>query len=139
MHHTYAENIVRRRSFSLLGYRTLEEVGLDGAYVSPLQILSKSATGPVLVAYNWFDAPSALRYASTLRTYGYMPGIAFNVVLEKALALVGMTRADVYMTQAFHLLPEGRSDPVPFRDVDLSFDAITKHEVQDRRVIALGG
>lgn len=94
--------------------------------------------GPVLIAYNWFDAPSALKFAPTLRQFGYMPGIPFNVVLEKALNLVGKTRADVYMTQAFHLLPSGRSDRIPFRDVEASFDQITRHEVRDRKVIALG-
>jgi hypothetical protein len=42
------------------------------------------------------------------------------------------------ITQAFHLLPEKRSQPIPARDIDVSFDAITRHELMERRVIALG-
>lgn len=139
MDQTYKANIKRRREFVVAGYSSLSDVGLDGDYVSPLQIRSRSFSGPVLVAYNWFDAPSAVENRDMLRQHGYMPGIPFNVVLERALALAGLKRQDVYMTQAFHLLPEERSQSIPFRDVELSFEAITQHELAGRRVVALGG
>ncbi|MBJ3786548.1 hypothetical protein [Devosia sediminis] len=136
---SYEEIVRKRKSFALPGYKSLFDVGLDGDYVSPLQINSRSRSGPVLVAYNWFDAPSAMQHAAVLRKYGYMPGIPFNVVMDKALAIAKMSRADIYMTQAFHLLPAGRSDSISFQDVDASFDSITRFEVEGRKVVALGG
>ena len=66
------------------------------------------------------------------------PGIPFNNVLDLALSLAGLTRKQIYVTQAFHLLPAGRSETIPQRLVDQSFDAITRHEIADRRVVALG-
>ena len=135
---SYYSIIIRRRQFLLDGYNTLADVGMDGEYVSPLQISSRSPVGPALVAYNWFDAPSVLENVETLRAYGYMPGIQFNKVLEAALNLAGLKRGDVYMTQAFHLLPSRRSERIPFKHIELSFDAITRHELQGRKVVALG-
>ena len=49
-----------------------------------------------------------------------------------------LTRVDIYGTRAFHLLPQGRSEPIPRRHIDESFDSITRHEVDGRTVIALG-
>jgi hypothetical protein len=122
----------------LPGYTSLSEVGLDGEYVSPLQIVSRSFSVPVLIAYNWFDAPSAIQNRTVLQELGYMPGIPFNVVLDKALSLCGLKRSELYMTQAFHLLPGVRSGRIPFRDVEMSFDTITRYEIAGRAVVALG-
>jgi hypothetical protein len=130
--------IETRRSFAAPGYTTLQQVGMDGDYVSPYQIISNSKDGPCLVAYNWLDAPSAKLHAQTLRRLGYLPGIPFNNVLDLALGFAGLTRKQIYVTQAFHLLPDGRSQTIPQRLVDQSFDAITRHEIAGRRVVALG-
>ena len=130
--------IARRRAFRLPGYATLADVGLDGEYVSPLQICAGSPTGPALVAYHWLEADTARAKAACLRKLGYLPNIIFNKVVDAALAQCGLCRGDVYMTQAFHLLPAHRSSVVPVRDVDASFAAVTRFELQGRRVIALG-
>ena len=37
---------------------TLADVGFDGEWVSPIQKISNSIRGPVLVAKHWFDAES---------------------------------------------------------------------------------
>lgn len=130
--------IARRRAFSRKPYATLSDVGLDGEYVSPLQILAASPSGPVLIAYHWLDAATARKKAACLRDLGYLPTLNFNKVVDAALRIGGLTRADVYMTQAFHLLPAKRSAAIPAGDVDASFAAITRYELQGRRVIALG-
>lgn len=135
----YEANIRRRRSFRLPGYATLQDVGLDGPYVTPLQIISRSEQGPVLVAKDWFDAPSALLHREELREYGYKRGIPFNNVLDRALLKARLTRGDIYLTQAFHLLPQVRSASTPLAHYDASFDHVTRHELIDRRVVALGG
>jgi len=134
-----AELIALRRAFRLDSYCTLADVGMDGDYVSPLQIASNSPAGPVLLAYNWLDAASARKHHEVLRERGYLPGILFNKVVDRALAACGLTRADVYMTQAFHLLPPvGRSSTIPAKHLDASFNAITRHELKGRKVIAMG-
>ncbi len=130
--------IARRRAFHLAPYATLADVGLDGEYVSPLQIHGCSSTGPVLLAYHWIDAATARDRAEFLREWGYMPEITFNKVVDAALRICGLTRAGLYMTQAFHLLPATRSAAVPARDVDASFAAVTRYELEGRQVIALG-
>jgi hypothetical protein len=130
--------IARRRAFHLAPYATLADVGLDGEYVSPLQIRANSATGPVLLAYHWIDAATAREKAEFLRDWGYVPEITFNKVVDAALGACGLTRANVYMTQAFHLLPTTRSAAVPARDIDASFVAVTRYELEGRQVIALG-
>ena len=127
-----------RREFSLPGYKSLEDVNLDGGYVTPLQIIAHSKTGPCLVAYNWIDAPTAIKNRDFLAKYGYLPDIAFNKVLELAFRQIGIRREDTYMTQAFHLLPSERSGKIPARDVRKSFEAITLHEIKGRKVVALG-
>ncbi|MGV3548989.1 hypothetical protein [Rhizobium sp.] len=116
----------------------MAEVGFDGDWVSPYQIVSDSKDGPCLVAYNWLDAPSVEKHRNTLQALGYLPNIPFNKVMDKALAYANRKRAEVYVTQAFHLLPQTRSATISQRHVDISFDQITRHEVQGRRVIALG-
>lgn len=134
---TRAQIIARRRQFAISGYLTLADVGFDGDWVTPYQITSNSQAGPVLVALHWLDAASARRYRDDL-TKGYLPGMRFNNVIDRALELAGLTRSNVYVTQAFHLLPRTRSESIPRRHIDASFTRITRYEVEDRRVIALG-
>ncbi len=73
-----------------------------------------------------------------MREWGYLPEITFNKVVDEALRICSLSRSEVYMTQAFHLLPASRSAAVPARDVDASFAAVTRFEIAGRRVIALG-
>jgi hypothetical protein len=135
---TYLEIAQRRRDLRLDGYATLADVGFDGPWVTPYQKTACAKDGPVLIAYNWLDVPSVSQYRPILEKYGYLPGIPFNIVLDQALSQCGMTRADLYITQAFHLLPARRSQTIATRDVDYCFDAVTRHELLGRRVIALG-
>ena len=55
-----ADLIARRRQFVIHGYeykyKTLEDVGFYGNWVTPLQITSNSKKGPVLIALHWLDA-----------------------------------------------------------------------------------
>lgn len=50
-----AEVIARRREFVIheykRKYKTLVDVGFDGEWVTPYQMVSNSDTGPVLVAH----------------------------------------------------------------------------------------
>ena len=133
-----ADIVVSRRALAIDGYRTIAELGLDGEWVTPFQITSGSATGPCLVAYHWLDAPSVELHYPILKRLGYLPGNPFNSVLDRALALVGLERHEIYVTQAFHLLPATRSARVPLSAVDLSFDMVTRHELRGREVVALG-
>lgn len=136
---TYDEIVKRRRAFSLPGYTSLAEVDFDGDWVTPYQISSRHPSGPVLVGKDWLDVPSVEKHRSILQKHGYLPGIPFNRVLEMALQMKGLRREDIYVTQAFHLLPKKRSQNIPLKDAKDSFDAITRHELVGRRVIALGG
>ena len=135
----YSEIVELRRAFLLPGYSSLTDIGMDGDWVTPYQITSRHPTGPCLVAYNWLDVPSIEENKATLERHGYLPGILFNRVLDRALAMAGLDRTRVYITQAFHLLPRTRSQAIPQRDVLQSFEAITQHELAERRVVALGG
>ncbi len=134
------EIIARRREFAIpgYGYKTLAEVGFDGEWVTPYQMASNNQTGPVLVALHWLDAPSVDEHRDVLKEKGYLPGILFNKVVDLALEKAGLERKDIYVTQAFHLLPQGRSEPIPRRHIDESFHRITRHETDGRTVIALG-
>jgi len=136
---TYLEIIERRRALRIEGYRTLEEVGFDGPWVTPYQKAACAPDGPVLIAYNWLDVPSVENNRKILEELGYLPRILFNRVLKEALDICGEQRADLYITQAFHLLPAERSSSIPARDIDASFKAVTRHELLGRGVIALGG
>jgi hypothetical protein len=135
---TYSEIIERRRALRFAGYQTLAEVGFDGPWVTPYQKTSRSPDGPVLVALHWLDGPSIGRHRDVLEKHGYLPGIRFNVVLDLALGARQLNRGAIYVTQAFHLVPEGRSESVPSPLIDESFDEVTRHEVAGRRVLALG-
>ena len=130
--------IACRRAFVIPGYKTLADVGFDGEWVTPYQKASKSAAGPVLVALHWLDAPSVDKHRGVLKEKGYLPHILFNKVVDVALDKANLTRSDIYVTQAFHLLPRTRSETIPRRHIDQSFDKITRHEVEGRATIALG-
>ena len=140
----HKRNIERRRRFSLPGYKSLADMGLDGEYVTPTQIKACSETGICLVSHNWFDVKSVERYALDPKKYqllkekGYDESIPFNRVLDLALYKVGISRKDTYMTQVFHLLPPSQKEPPSEEDVWKSFEAITQHEIQGRKVVALG-
>jgi hypothetical protein len=128
-----------RRAFRLPGYLTLADVDMDGDYVSPMQMKSHSPTGPVLLAFNWADAATVRKKYPILREHGYLPAILFNKVVDAALKNCNMSRSGVYITQAFHLLrPEGMSGSLPAKCMNASFQAVTRHELVGRRVIALG-
>ena len=135
-----ADIIARRRKFVIpgYGYKTLADVGFDGEWVTPYQKISNSKTGPLLVAKDWLDWPSVAEHRDVLKQKGYLPHMRFNQVVDLALEKAGLKRNDIYVTQAFHLLPQGRSEPIPRRHIDESFDRITRHEVDGRTVIALG-
>jgi hypothetical protein len=134
----YRETIERRRALAITGFQSYADVGLDGEWVSPYQIASGSPTGPVLLTYNFLDAPTALAHRDTLNRQGYLPNMVFNRVLDLALAETGLTRSDLYVTHAFHLLPQSRSAAIPRPAIDRSFEAVACHELAGRTVIALG-
>ena len=135
----YEQIVERRRKFSIPGYATLAEVGFDWPVVTPYQKAARSETGPVLIGLHWIDAQSVEANRAVLEENGYLPKMAFNQILDIALTSAGMVRADLYVTQAFHLLPlHQRSESVPMSHIHASFDAITRHELTGRRVIALG-
>jgi hypothetical protein len=134
----YQEIINRRRALVIEPYKSLAEVGFDGPWVSPYQITSKSAEGPVLVALHWLDEPSILREQATLQNSGYLPNIRFNSVINMALARQGLSRPDIYVTQTFHLIPRTRSERISQAAIRRSFDEVTRFELQGRKVIALG-
>jgi hypothetical protein len=134
----YQEIIDRRRALVIEPYKSLADVGFDGPWVTPYQITSKSAEGPVLVALHWLDEPSILRDRAMLQTHGYLPGIRFNTVIDTALALRNLSRSDIYVTQTFHPIPATRSERISQAAVRRSFDEVTFFEIQGRRVVALG-
>jgi hypothetical protein len=62
----------------------------------------------------------------------------FNNVIDLALAARGLRREDVYVTQVFHLVPDGRSQGIRAEHLDRSFEQVTRHELIGRHVLALG-
>jgi len=134
----YARAIAARRAFALPGYATLADVGMEGAYVSPIQLTSGNLAGPMLISKDWLDAPSAQANAARLRQTGYLPEIPFNRVLDGALAQLGLTRGDVYISPIFQLLPDRRSSQIPAVHARASFQAVVRHEIMGRRPVALG-
>jgi hypothetical protein len=119
-------------------YFTLADVGFDGPWVTPYQKKSRSWDGPALVALHWLDASSIELKRSILNELGYLPGICFNEVLDMGLKARSLTREAIYVTQAFQLIPRTRSERIPPAVIDRSFDAVTRHELVGRRVLALG-
>jgi hypothetical protein len=134
----YREIVERRRALKIEPFKSLADVGFDGPWVTPYQIISNSPKGPVLVALHWLDEPSILDQWSTLQQFGYLPGIRFNVVIDKALAYAGLGRPDIYVTQTFHLIPQTRSEQIAQQAVRRSFEEVTRFELEGRKVIALG-
>ena len=134
----YQEIVERRRALVIEPYKSLAEVGFDGPWVTPYQITSKSAEGPVLVALHWLDESSILSERPTLQELGYLPNIRFNTVIDAALAHQGLKRSDIYVTQTFHLVPRHRSERISQAAIRRSFDEVTRFELQGRKVIALG-
>lgn len=134
----YARAVAARRAFVLPGYPTLAQAGYDGDYVSPIQITSGCLTGPLLISKDWLDAPSAHAHRAELSRTGYLSGNPFNRVIDKVLALMGLTRADIYITPVFHLLTPKRSSQIPAAHARASFDAVGRFEVMGRRPVALG-
>jgi len=135
----YHNAIERRRAFHLPGYVSLTEAGFDGPWVSPIQITSGNLTGPMLISKDWFDAPSAFAHRPLLLQSGYLPDMPFNAVIDRMLALLGLSRADIYITPVFKLLTPTRSHPIRAADARASFDAVTQYELLGRRPIAAGG
>ncbi len=116
----------------------MAEVGFDGPWVTPLQITGGSLSGPVLIALHWLEVDAVEANRAELEQVGHLPRITFNRVLDRALALVGRSRADVYLTQCFHVLPQRRSQSIPVAALDRSFAEVTAHEIAGRAVVTLG-
>jgi hypothetical protein len=134
----YQEIVERRRALIIEPYKSLAEVGFDGPWVTPFQITSKSADGPVLVALHWLDESSIVTERPTLQELGYLPNIRFNTVIGAALARQGLSRLDIYVTQTFHLVPRKRSERISQAAIRRSFDKVTRFELPGRKVVALG-
>ena len=117
---------------------TLADVGFDGDWVSPIQKISNSMTGPVLVAKHWLDAESVNQNRAILECLGYLPDMRFNQALDRILPCVPLKRGGIYITQACHFLPRERRQRVPRELMKLSIEAVTRYEVEGRSVIALG-
>ena len=118
---------------------TLADVCFEGNWVSPIQKISNSTKGPVLVGKHWIDAASVNQHRAILECLGYLPAIRFNRTLDQILEDVGHARKDIYITQACHFLPrDDRRRRVPRELMELSIEAVTRYEVEGRRVIALG-
>ncbi|MEM1235295.1 MAG: hypothetical protein AAGH70_14330 [Pseudomonadota bacterium] len=130
--------ITARRAFRLPGYTTLAEAGFDGEYVSPIQLSSGNPDGPMLMSKDWLDAPSARKHHAELTKTGYLPHIPFNRVLDLALALIGLQRADIYIAPVFCLLSPKRSHPLPAAHARASFENVTRLELNNRRPVAAG-
>jgi len=134
----YTRAIAARRAFRLPGYPTLAEEGYDGDYVSPIQIISGNPDGPLLMSKDWLDAPSARKHRDELSRTGYLANNPFNQVIDRVLNLLGLTRADIYITPIFHLLTPKRSSTIPADHARASFDAVAQHALMGRQPVALG-
>ncbi len=141
---SYAEIVKARRDLPLGEeyegrYETLRKAGLDGFWVSPPQKISRSRSGPVLVAHNFLDFERAKQYKDCiLDAGGYLPCMPFNGILDCALIMAGMNRSNIYITQALHFLPKDKNQNTHKRLLRRSFHKVTQFEIRDRRVIALG-
>ena len=130
--------VKRRRQFKAKGFATLQDVGMDGDWVTPIQKLSHCEDGPVIVAYYWWTAEKVIQHREKLQEFGYFPGLKFNRVIDLALEHLGRSRQGIYITQAFHLLPKNGAAILRWLLYN-SFNQITKYEIQGRPVVALGG
>jgi hypothetical protein len=134
----YRRLVTARRSLRAEGFASYAEVGCETGTITPYHLTCGNRAGPVLISFNWLDAPTARAHAATLRRIGHLPAMLFNRVLDTALTLAGLTRADIYLTHASHLLPATRSASLPQTVIDTSFDHVTRHEIAGRPVAALG-
>jgi len=135
---TYREAIRRRRAFCLPGYASLAEAGVEGPWVSPIQVACGSLTGPMIVSKDYCDAPTAVSHAAAIRRTGLVPGMGFTAVLDRMLALLGLARSDIYVTPIFKLLPPRRSHALRSSEARASFDAVTRFEILGRTPVAAG-
>ena len=134
----YQDLVEARRTLRIEGFRSYADVGLDGPWITPYHLASCSPDGPVLLTYNYLDAASARLHQAELLRRGYLASMPFNRVLDLALQSLGLSRADIYVTHAYHLLAPSRSAAIPLQAVDQSFDRIARHELAGRKIIALG-
>ena len=139
------EDIVRKRDELTAGeytneFGTLREAGWHRDWVTPIQQSSHDPCGPVVMGTHWSDVTSAEKRRARIKWYGgYDPRKRFNRVLDLALWKANLSRRDVYVTQACHLLPRNdRHQNVPEALWRESYEAVTRHEIRGRPVIALG-
>ncbi|TGQ90151.1 hypothetical protein EN851_21300 [Mesorhizobium sp. M8A.F.Ca.ET.208.01.1.1] len=124
--------------------KTLSQAGWDGNYVVPNQRVSRSLSGPVILLNNWFGwqelellSPERMTF---VRKLGYLPDIPTNRWLDRALEIVGMTRQDIYVTQACVFLPPATMGSSIASEVyRTSVDRVLRHELGGRTPVALGG
>ena len=62
------------------------DVGFDGDWVTPYQISSSSAHGPVLVALHWLDEGSIDASKVVLQRLGFLPDLKFDELLDVVLS-----------------------------------------------------
>lgn len=126
------------------GMKTLSEAGWDGEYVVPNQRTSRSLTGPIILLNNWFGWEEIERLAprakSDVGKLGYLPNIPTNRWLDRALELLGLTRQDIYITQACIFLPRTTmGSSIPSEAYRVSVEEVLRHELGGRTPVALGG
>lgn len=145
MQQAYEASIQNRRqveaerfSLGLGDYLTLGDFGLNGDWVSPIQITSRSPTGPVLIAQDWLDGERIAANVERIRETGWLNGMQFNNVLNAALAMAELNRSQVYITQVFHLIRRNSTAAIAKDHYRISFERVTAGEVRGRKVIALG-
>ncbi len=110
----------------------------DGEAIHATSDLDRETFAGVLIGLHWLDEPSILRDRATLQTHGYLADIRFNTVIDTTLALRNLSRSDIYVTQAFDLIPATRSEQISPAAVMRSFDEVTRFEFQGRQAVALG-
>jgi hypothetical protein len=135
---SYEDLVQARRALHIDGYNSYADAGLDGPWITPYHLASCSPDGPVLLTFNYLDGASAHLHQDELRRHGYLAAMPFNRVLDLALKVAGMTRVDLYVTHVFHMLAPSRSAAIPTRHIDKSFDAVARHELEGRNIVALG-
>ena len=134
----YQEIVDRRRALKVEPYKSLAASDLTGLGLRHTKLLRDHSKGPFLVALHWLDEPSILAERATLQSLGYLPRIRFNLVIDRALASRGLSRSDIYVTQTFHLIPRTRSERISQAAIRRSFNEVTRFELENRAVIALG-
>ena len=148
----YQQAIKARREFTVsecpaaaaAGMKSLADVGFDGEYVVPNQISSTALSGPLILLNNWWGWEELATLDEVeccdARTKGYLPTKPTNWCLDRAFSLLGLARADFYITQACVLLPSstmGRS--INDSIYAASVERVLRLELGGRTPIALGG